>query len=1189
MANHLPRRAIILILIIIAPNGLVIPDIDLVNLENPIFKSPLSEPIEMTWTNVSGQTGLWGSSGSFFAWGDFNDDGNPDLMVDGGAKIYENTGAPDYSFADVRIAKGLPSGHSVGVWGDLNRDGNLDLVLGGRSDSVYMNGGSTTNWTFTLDITRTTQISDGYPTTATVLRDVNQDGWLDLYMANGEDWNDGNPVYYEDHYFLGGPNGFTNATTQLLGDFSYARGVSFGDSDRDGDADLYVGNYRIVANRYYENQNGVLVGVSSQQGAETILEGQRRNLGGSDYWGHTIASAFADMDNDGFPEILSANLVHLYYDSSDSRGRICDDSHFYRQSPARGTPWQETRPDNGISYGPRGGSGVYQGDELYAGLAVADVDNDGDLDMWLPQIYNLNYATAELWINDGEMGFTNKAADWNLDVIDTYGGAFADYDSDGDMDLITGGRDGLDQTKGIHLFRNDGATESTNDGNWLELTIDYADNTSAIGTTVEIYRNQSFVQSRTIAGAEGPHSSSSSQKLHFGFGQDNSSVDVLVLSQNGSVNFFENISLNQAVTINFSSTVSISSSIGSSVGEIGEGIDFTVSIESNFHWQLDVGLDNIIDESGNSSQTEVTVQLPNSGKQILRLLTIDPISGQGKMQTISVNGIEMEPILNLSSPERTVISEEMLFSLGNSHDSSWDMQHMNYYFEWNNSWGSWSNRSEFAITIDQPGTYDFTYGLRDHRGNSNFSTIEVQVDALPPTPSISLNQSAIMDELVGLSIGNVVNDSGNIGIQYQINWGDGEVKGWTFNPFASHRWNLPGTFEVQVIAKNSWGLQSNVTTNITIDNPSPIISWIQLPSNLTIGENGMWKISVHDTQSDMDSLLIEWSLNGEPIVSSDPFIQIMSLDSVGTFQMAVVATDQRGQWSSISTQFVVRIDEIPIIAVELEGAIISEDGVYYSYQANPIFAIEFNIGEDWVLQTSEGIIQSSEGLFLSGDESLNYVEMVWYSENLNQTIIWQKNQINISIESNRFEFATICDDYELSLNNLPEQAEIKWMWQTADGYSFESISKSLLTSVPHQQQSIRVSVTLNGEQLFIDTSIQPGNNISLLNESELILPTKNQLGSCAVLYSIDGERVRDISQWEDGAAEGEYFLEARIITWWWEDFNLNYSLQVDNDEQGSKVSTVVDSSIQKQIIISTLFIIAITITAFAFIFKKRKK
>jgi hypothetical protein len=175
------------------------------------------------------------------------------------------------------------------------------------------------------------------------------------------------------------------------------------------------------------------------------------------------------------------------------------------------------------------------------------------------------------------------------------------------------------------------------------------------------------------------------------------------------------------------------------------------------------------------------------------------------------------------------------------------------------------------------------------------------------------------------------------------------------------------------------------------------------------------------------------------------------------------------------------------------------------------------------------------------------------------------------------------------LNNLPEQAEIKWMWQTADGYSSESISKSLLTSVPHQQQSIRVSVTLNGEQLFIDTSIQPGNNISFLDESELILPTKNQLGSCAVLYSIDGERVRDISQWEDGAAEGEYFLEARIITWWWEDFNLNYSLQVDNDEQGSKVSTVVDSSIQKQIIISTLFIIAITITAFAFIFKKRKK
>lgn len=75
---------------------------------------------------------------------------------------------------------------------------------------------------------------------------------------------------------------------------------------------------------------------------------------------------------------------------------------------------------------------INAGDAWGTGAAMVDIDNDGDLD-----IYVCNYDSPnQLYLNDGTAKFTESAAEWNLDIVDAcLMPSFADYDRDGDLDL----------------------------------------------------------------------------------------------------------------------------------------------------------------------------------------------------------------------------------------------------------------------------------------------------------------------------------------------------------------------------------------------------------------------------------------------------------------------------------------------------------------------------------------------------------------------------------------------------------------------------------------------------------------------------------------------------------------------------------------------------------------------------------
>jgi len=136
----------------------------------------------------------------------------------------------------------LYSGGGIAV-GDIDNDGFEDLYFSSNfgPNKLYRNKG---DFTFE-DITRSSGTSDveGFKTGVTML-DVNNDGWLDIYVCKAGSLN--NKEARRNKLFINQQNGtFQEASTQWgIDDPGYTTQVYPFDYDRDGDLDLYVLNYR---------------------------------------------------------------------------------------------------------------------------------------------------------------------------------------------------------------------------------------------------------------------------------------------------------------------------------------------------------------------------------------------------------------------------------------------------------------------------------------------------------------------------------------------------------------------------------------------------------------------------------------------------------------------------------------------------------------------------------------------------------------------------------------------------------------------------------------------------------------------------------------------------------------------------------------------------------------------------------
>ena len=485
--------------------------------------------------------GLAGVSAGLVNWLDADNDLNPDLLLDG-SRLFLNSGAPDFRFREVTEACGLKraAGCSA-VCFDFDNDGWTDIAT--TRGQLWRNDGTGKF----ADVAAQVEYRPHAKAFVLGCGDIDRDGFADLYVGMGEDWNDGDPKYYPHQLWRneGGKRFVEIGEKAGINRSTYGRAVSFSDVDGDGWQDIFVGNYRLTANVLWRNGgNGKFrdvapaYGVTGRYQPKRYLDPVTLQYHGP-HFGHTIGACWLDSDNDGQVDLFTANLVHKYVGPTNSgamggydiRGYVCDDSAIYRRMGSTFVDW---RPRLKVPLMPIGGAPEFKGDELWAGCIPGDANNDGWMDVYVPQVYNLPYAKARLFLNHAGARFQDVAERAGINRIDTYAGAWADVDRDGWLDLATAGRPGKDQPGALCLYRNTGAATAKATGNWLRVRIAPSrGGKTLLGTAVTVNGGGLSLYQEVSAGSS-TQGQQNEPVLHFGLGAETGEVLVSVRWPDGT-------------------------------------------------------------------------------------------------------------------------------------------------------------------------------------------------------------------------------------------------------------------------------------------------------------------------------------------------------------------------------------------------------------------------------------------------------------------------------------------------------------------------------------------------------------------------------------------------------------------------------------------------------------------------------
>ncbi len=422
--------------------------------------------------------------------GDFNRDGLPDIFFSsnqGNSCLYLNKGG--FVFEDVTQSAGI---NTLGKWStgvsvvDINADGWLDIYVCAsgplgperRRNSLFINQ---RDGTFEEQAAKY-GLDDPSHSIQAAFFDMDLDGDLDVYLVANITFGSGPNVIRPKKLNGGAPNTdklyeniegkFVDISSQagILTE-GYGLGLSIRDINEDGWPDIYVSNDYLSNDLLYINQ-----------GDKTFKDLT------SAYLKHTSYSAMgndiADINNDGLKDIITVDMLapghrrrklmfsSIHYDRHRSEILSGYTPQYMRNTLQvnRGIPPDSTHP---VFSEVGQMAGVNATDWSWAPLLM-DLDNDGYKDLVVSNGYprditNLDfvaykvsemtnktyssriqqnlfsaiqqidgaYIPNQVYRNQGELQFQNTSSQWGfVDSSYSHGTAYADFDLDGDLDLV---------------------------------------------------------------------------------------------------------------------------------------------------------------------------------------------------------------------------------------------------------------------------------------------------------------------------------------------------------------------------------------------------------------------------------------------------------------------------------------------------------------------------------------------------------------------------------------------------------------------------------------------------------------------------------------------------------------------------------------------------------------------------------
>jgi hypothetical protein len=503
--------------------------------------------------------------GSGAAWGDYDNDGFPDLYVvdvagpltdspeqlahsPGGNRLYHNNGNGTFTDVTEKAGVGFKGVGMAAAWADFDNDGYLDLLVTSYDRlALYHNNG---NGTFT-DVTSKAGLDQyrGFWTGA-AWGDYDRDGYVDLFVCGyvkydfrSEDLHKKslqyssvvpftlNPAAYPPERKLllhnNGDGTFSEVAKQAGVDDPTGRSLSAAWYDFDGDGwpDLYVANDLWGSKLYLNQHDGTFRDITRQAGV-------------SDFRG-AMGIAIGDWAHHGDPDIF---VTHWIY----------QENALFENLRYMGA---KSRDSGGLFFGDVAemvGLGEISKPTIGWGTSFFDYDNDGKLDLLV-----VNGSTFQddknpghlvpmknflFWQRNSEEGFYEvggMSGDPFQEIHVGRGAAFADYDNDGDMDVFIVNQEGRPQ-----LLRNDGGNKK----NWIKVrVICTKSNRTGFGTKVEIEAGGEK-QAQEIGG-QTSYLSQNFQEAHFGLDQQKQVKHLKVTFPSGIVREMEHVPANRIVMV----------------------------------------------------------------------------------------------------------------------------------------------------------------------------------------------------------------------------------------------------------------------------------------------------------------------------------------------------------------------------------------------------------------------------------------------------------------------------------------------------------------------------------------------------------------------------------------------------------------------------------------------------------------
>ncbi len=292
---------------------------------------------------------------------DYNNDGCLDILILRGAwelpqrkSLLRNN--CDGTFTDVTVASGLdqPTSTQAAVWVDINNDGWLDLFVGneGQPAQLFLNNG---DGTF-KDISGSAGVNRVMFAKGVTAGDYDNDGFPDLYVSN---FSGGNVLFHNNH-----DNTFTDVT-QAAGVPGPGRGFAtwFFDYDNDGLPDIFGTSYFLSLDETARTYMGLPHNAATLKLYKNLGNGKFRDVTedvGLDKVYMPMGANFGDIDNDGFPDIFLGTGTPSYVTEKPS-------VLLHNQSGKR---FVDVTTSSGTGEWHRGHA-----------VAFADLDNRGDEDI----------------------------------------------------------------------------------------------------------------------------------------------------------------------------------------------------------------------------------------------------------------------------------------------------------------------------------------------------------------------------------------------------------------------------------------------------------------------------------------------------------------------------------------------------------------------------------------------------------------------------------------------------------------------------------------------------------------------------------------------------------------------------------------------------------------------------------------